>query len=153
MIQDITIISGGQSGVDRAALDFAIKFGISCKGCCPKGRLAEDGPIDSKYPLQELDSRAYSDRTHKNVEEADALLVLYAREMDAGTELALHTALELNKPLVSLDLSDDIVDHKTVLNAWLENQKPKSLNIAGPRESNNPGIHMLSLKFLQKSLI
>jgi predicted Rossmann-fold nucleotide-binding protein len=70
------IISGGQTGVDRAALDVALELGIPCGGWCPKGRLAEDGSIDLRYPLKETNSSEYRERTEKNVEDSDGTLIL-----------------------------------------------------------------------------
>jgi Circularly permutated YpsA SLOG family len=71
----ITIVSGGQTGADRAALDWALARGIECGGWCPKGRKAEDGPIDPKYPLKETPSAAYIQRTEWNVRDSDATVV------------------------------------------------------------------------------
>ncbi|MGN7613912.1 YpsA SLOG family protein, partial [Magnetococcales bacterium HHB-1] len=86
------LISGGQTGVDRAALDFAKNFDIQCGGWCPKGRKAEDGQIDLKYPLREMRSAAYPNRTRKNVADSDATLILQRSSYSRGTALTLRYA-------------------------------------------------------------
>ena len=77
MNRNFKIVSGGQSGVDRAALDFALENKIPCGGWCPKGRLAEDGRIHHRYPLRETSSTDYRVRTQANVEDSDGTLILY----------------------------------------------------------------------------
>ncbi len=84
------IISGGQSGVDRAALDFALKHRISCGGWCPLGRMAEDGKIPNRYPLKETESEDPSFRTRKNIEDSDGSLIIYSHEMDEGTRYTIQ---------------------------------------------------------------
>ena len=98
------IISGGQTGVDRAALDVALAMGIDCGGWCPKGRRAEDGSIPSRYPLAETASPAYSQRTKRNVRDSDATLILARGQPRGGTLLTKRTAVELGKPCLSIDL-------------------------------------------------
>ena len=74
-MRGITILSGGQTGADRAALDFAIEYGLPHGGWCPRGRLAEDGPIDERYELTETPSHRYAQRTEWNVRDSDATVV------------------------------------------------------------------------------
>ena len=81
----LKIISGGQTGVDRAALDAALESGISAGGWCPEGRQAEDGPIAEKYPLQELPDGGYKERTLKNVQDSDATVIIYFVTISGGT--------------------------------------------------------------------
>ncbi len=146
------IISGGQTGVDRAALDFAMEIGLSCGGWCPKGRKAEDGPIDVRYPLKETESPKYSVRTEKNVRESDGTLVLTGcGPAGAGTTLTIRFAQRLKKPFLVLVLSEGS-DFEAV-KRWIEAQNIKVLNIAGPRESDEPGIYNRALKFLKKLLV
>lgn len=140
------IISGGQSGVDRAALDFALKNHIPCGGWCPKGRLAEDGKIDPKYPLFETQSSMYSVRTRMNVDDSDGTLILYTGVISNGTSLTANYAMKQEKPLllVNISISGGSV---SILN-WIEKYEIKVLNIAGPRESTSPGIYQMTVEFL-----
>src|SRR5947199_212598 len=101
----LTLISGGQTGVDRAALDVALELRIPCGGFCPQGRRAEDEPIPDRYPLSELAFSDYADRTRKNVEAAAATLILHAGEIAGGTRLTLDICEELGKPTRTIDLT------------------------------------------------
>ncbi len=143
------IVSGGQTGVDRAALDFALAAGIGCGGWCPKGRLAEDGMIDPRYPLTETDSPDYAVRTARNVRDADGTLVLYRGSPDAGTVVTIETARALNKPLCAIDLLEAPLQP---VRRWLSRASIHVLNVAGPRESNQPGIYDESRRYLSRLL-
>jgi Circularly permutated YpsA SLOG family len=140
------IVSGGQTGVDRAALDVALDLGIPCGGWCPQGRRAEDGPIDPRYPLQETSWAGYPQRTEWNVRDSDGTLVLMRGEPDRGTALTIELAGKRNKPCLVVDLHKPI-DLKAV-HAWLEENGIAVLNVAGPRESSSPGIHALAVDLL-----
>jgi len=142
------IISGGQTGVDRAALDVALELDIPCGGWCPKGRLAEDGPIDPRYPLQEVGSTSYSVRTERNVIEADGTLILTEGPLTGGTVLTLSLAEKHSEPHLVIDLSkgQDIAE----IISWITSNEIEILNIAGPRESKIPGIHDKAFRFLQR---
>jgi len=136
------IVSGGQTGVDRAALDTAILFNIPHGGWCPKGRLAEDGAIDAKYHLKETHSSDYAERTRQNVIDSDGTLILVLGmpiNTNDGTQLTVDEAIKEKKPHKLFDLSneespDEIID-------WISENNLKVLNIAGPRESQSPGIY------------
>ncbi len=145
---ELKIISGGQTGVDRAALDFALENNIPCGGRCPKGRPAEDGIIPSKYPLIETDGQDYSERTRKNIEESDATLVIYKENPDEGTKLTISLCNKLNKPCFIVNLSSSYSPEE-FLN-FITTNRIKTLNIAGPRESNSPGIYFEAFKFLSE---
>ena len=132
------IISGGQTGVDRAALDYAIATGLQHGGWCPAGRVAEDGPIDRCYQLSETNVRSYPARTRMNVADADATLILYRKPMGTGTALTMRIAKELGKPLLVVRIDEH--DPAGEISSWLEDVKPVVLNVAGPRESGSPGI-------------
>lgn len=96
----ITIISGGQTGADRAALDFAIKHGFAHGGWCPRGRQAEDGSLPDRYDLRETPSRKYAQRTEWNVRDSDATAVFsIAADPHGGTRLTLVLAERLDKPV------------------------------------------------------
>jgi hypothetical protein len=144
------IISGGQTGVNRAALDVAIEFGIPCGGWCPKGRRAEDGPIDRKYPLKETKSQEYQFRSEANVIEADGTLILTIGRPMEGTAYTAQMAFKYRKPHLVVDLKKKFKP-KAVLD-WAEAHKVRILNVAGPKESKNPGIYEKARQFLQTIL-
>ena len=149
MIDRIKIISGGQSGVDRAALDFALQYEISCGGWCPKGRLAEDGVIDQNYPLKEAPDSSYFTRTNLNVRDSDGTLILYQRKMDEGTKLTHELAEQLDKPIVLIELTNNHDINIQKARFWITSNQIKILNIAGPRESNCKGIYDKAIEFLK----
>ena len=144
------IISGGQTGVDRAALDVACEFGLACGGWCPRGRKAEDGPIPTKYPLDETKSAKYAVRTRWNVRDADATLILTAGPPSAGTELTQTIAVQLGRRHMVIDLNQP-TDAAPVA-CWLKLHRITILNIAGPRESTSPGIYNRARDFLREVL-
>jgi hypothetical protein len=144
------IVSGGQTGADRAALDVARELGIDSSGWCPKGRRAEDGVIPVHYPLEETPSRDYPQRTEWNVRDSDATLVLTLGTPDRGTALTLRLAARAGKPHLALDLGRN--PNPSVAIAWLERHRVKVLNVAGPRESRAPGIGPAVASFLHSLL-
>ena len=139
------IISGGQTGVDRAALDTALAHNIPIGGHCPKGRLAEDGRISGHYPLTETDSPGYATRTRLNIQNSDGTLILYTGPIQGGTQLTCTLAQRLQRPLLLIDLNQPRMPHH-----WL--QHIRILNIAGPRESSRPGIYHQACQFLDQAL-
>jgi hypothetical protein len=140
------VVSGGQTGVDRGALDAALAAGVACGGWCPKDRRAEDGTIPAKYPLKEMSSTDYRDRTLRNVQDSDGTLILMTERLSGGTALTREFALAQKKPLMLVDLdrplSPDAVLH------WATKQGIRVLNVAGPRESLRPGIQQRAAKFV-----
>lgn len=132
------IVSGGQTGVDRAALDVALERGVPCGGWCPKGRLAEDGPIAARYPLAETPSTRYAQRTRWNVRDSDATLIVAAGELGGGTAYTAAVAAELGRPCLVVPPDPGEVPR---IAAWLAANAVAVLNVAGPRESGSPGIH------------
>jgi predicted Rossmann-fold nucleotide-binding protein len=142
--------SGGQTGVDRAALDAALACGIPCGGKCPKGRLAEDGVIPARYPLKETVSDSYAVRTEANVREADATLILTRGPLTGGTALTYRLAQKYKRPCLVIDLAQSW-RNDTVL-AWLARHQVKELNVAGPRESQQPGIYRQAREALKEIL-
>lgn len=142
----LTILSGGQTGVDRAALDFAFSNKIQCGGWCPNGRKAEDGIIPIIYPLKETLTSDYSERTQKNIEESDGTLIILDHTMDQGTALTKKLCTSLDKP--NLIIQIDEPSAKTKITEWMKANKISILNIAGPRESSDPGIYMKTLRYL-----
>jgi hypothetical protein len=135
----IKIISGGQTGVDRAALDFALKYNIPCGGWCPKGRLAEDGRIPEKYPLNETTTTNCNERTEKNISDSDGTLIIHSNRIDYGTKLTMDLCSEYNKPLLVIDLNNDVLINRLI--NWIQIHHINIINIAGPRENNSPGIY------------
>jgi hypothetical protein len=137
------IISGGQTGVDRAALDAAIDIGIEYGGSIPKGRMAEDGSIDERYEkLTELEAVNYSVRTEKNVEDADATLIFTVGPPSEGTGFTVECARKHKKPYLLIDLKEKSdVQAVTQIREWLAGRMTEVLNVAGPRESKVSGIY------------
>lgn len=132
------VISGGQTGVDRGALDAAIFLQLPHAGKCPRGRLAEDGCIPETYQLQETASRRYSIRTEQNVIDADGTLIIYYGRLNGGTAFTQRMAEKHQKPYFLFDCTNppaiaDVTD-------WLSHEGIETLNCAGPRESSCPGI-------------
>ena len=146
-----TIISGGETGVDRAALDVARALGLPYGGFIPKGRRTEDGTLPDEYVgMTETESSIFAVRTRENVARTDATLILARGPPDGGTLLAKLTAQAKEKPLLVLDLLEvgpDEAVQRTL--AWLRGLPPGSLNVAGPRESRQPGIHAEAYALLE----
>jgi hypothetical protein len=133
------VISGGQTGVDRAGLEAALAAGIPIGGYCAKGRLAEDGTIPGKYPMIELESPESYYRTEKNVIDSDGTLIINIGDLTQGTKLTHDFTIQYGKPclIIQLDAKDRPGPADVV--RWLQGQYINMLNIAGPRESKVPG--------------
>jgi hypothetical protein len=134
----LRIVAGGQTGVDRAALDAALAAGLPCGGWCPAGRLAEDGVIPARYPVRETDSTDYSERTRRNVEEGDATLVVTDGPAAGGTALTVRLCESLDRPLLVLDARSVTLDEAVdLLTRFLARRRVDVLNVAGPRDSES----------------
>ena len=144
------IISGGQTGVDRGALDGAIARGVPHGGWCPEGRLAEDGRIPDRYAVTENGSRDYAVRTEQNVLVSDGTLVLCVGKPRGGTALTCYLAGQHRKPLLVVDLAAN-EDPRGVVD-WLAAHSIRVLNVAGPRESTHPGIQTAAADFIVRML-
>jgi len=152
------IISGGQTGADRAGLDFAIETGLEHGGYVPKGRKAEDGRIADRYILVELRTSSYPARTRKNIEESDGT-VIFSRErfLSRGTKLTRDYAHKLGKPVLHIyDTRKERIPNPDslrleiqALTDFLRSNKIAVLNVAGPRESNEPGVYEWTLNMLR----
>jgi len=141
------IVSGGQTGVDRAALDAAMAANMPVGGWCPKGRRAEDGVIDARYPLAETPRRSPLQRTRWNVRDSDATLILTDEVTPAGgTAETIHFAQRLRKPTLVIDPASS--GAPAAILGWEATIRPGVLNIAGPRESKRPGVYAESLTLL-----
>jgi hypothetical protein len=145
------IISGGQTGVDRGALDAAIAIGVPHGGHCPKDRRAEDGPVPPQYHLTECDTGHYAERTEQNVLSADATLILCRGPLRGGTRLTARLARRHGKPLLAVDL--DSPPSRESIADWLATNLVSTLNVAGPRESQSPGIQERSYVYLTSLLV
>jgi len=136
------IISGGQTGVDQAAIDVAINLGIPYGGWLPRGRKTEKGPLPDRYLLQELPDSSYSKRTEKNVIASDGTLIISHGQLTGGSELTRIIAEKNDRPCLHIDLKKTIVFKAAEqIKSWIETHKIEVLNIAGPRESNDPKIY------------
>ena len=132
------IVSGGQTGVDRGALDAAVDLKVPCGGWCPKGRRAEDGMIPEIYPLKETTSTDYHHRTEMNVIESDGTLIVAVGSLSGGTALTKRLAEQQGKPVLVLDIETRDQVERVV--QWVCRRRILVLNVAGPRESQRPGI-------------
>ncbi len=144
------IVSGAQTGVDRAALDVALALGYPCGGWVPKGRRAEDGRVPSSYPLRETGGSGYPERTLLNVRDSDATLILTRGEPTRGTALTLEYALNLDRLNRVVDLLGATTPEQ--VKEWLVEEEVVVLNVAGPRESSSPGIYDQATDFLRALL-
>ena len=146
------IVSGGQTGVDRAALDAALAAGFPCGGWCPRGRRAEDGALDARYPLIETPGDSMIERTRANVADSDATLILCLGRAAGGTRDTLDCAAAAAKPALVIDLADGADGAEDAaapalcerIVGWLDANRVAVLNVAGPRESEHPGIHRMA---------
>ncbi|MBP7634331.1 putative molybdenum carrier protein [Candidatus Ozemobacteraceae bacterium] len=135
------LISGGQTGVDRAALDVALELGIPSGGWCPAGRRSARGPIPARYPLVETETAAYPQRTRQNIRDSDATLVITRGGPAGGTLLTIRLAERLKRPCLVIDLSvRRLQAARTAVLEWLQKMRPAVLNVAGPRASESPGL-------------
>lgn len=139
------IFSGGQTGVDRGALDAALEAGFPCAGWAPAGRIAEDGPVPARYPLAELANGGYEERTLRNVLDSDGTAIFYFGELEGGTRLTAEYCQEQRKPCELLNagrLSPEQAARELV--AFVAGNEIGVLNVAGPRASKWPGAHEYS---------
>lgn len=149
------MVSGGQTGVDRAALDVARALGLELGGWCPRGRIAEDGVIPAKYPLVETESPLYWVRTEQNVLDSDATLILFRQSRRGGTEFTYRMAMKHRRPAHCVDLartSEQLSMSVDAARDWLAGHRVRTLNVAGPRESVAPGIYQEAQRFLMAVL-
>jgi hypothetical protein len=130
------MISGGQTGVDRAALDVALKRGIACGGWCPAGRLDEFGRIPDRYPLRELGDGGFAERTLQNVKDSAGTVIMYWRKLSGGTEQTVGFCVEQQRPHQLIDASKiSIADAAKLIADFVCQRKIEIVNVAGPRQS------------------
>ena len=133
------IVSGGQTGVDRGALDAALELGFPCGGWCPPGRVAEDGPIDRRYPLVEMAKGGYEERTRQNVLDSDGTVVLHFGVLEGGTALTVELCELEQRPCKVIDASEVSPEQAAeIVASFVHEHAISTLNVAGPRESKIP---------------
>ena len=144
------IISGGQTGADRAALNFAIKQNIPHGGWVPKGRIAEDGRIPDIYQLLEMPTDSYPERTEQNVIHSDSTVIISHSVPTGGSAYTAEMAKKHGRPWLHLDMEKTTVDEAAKrLRGWITDNSISVLNVTGPRESNNLDIYQATTKLLQ----
>ena len=145
------IVSGGQTGADRAALDFAIAHKILHGGWCPKGRLAEDGPIDRRYRLKETDMADYAERTERNVIDSDGTVIFtIAAEAKGGSAQTAEFAIKHGKPW--LHLHPQLATPAIALRNFIDDHGIQVLNVAGSRASQEPDVSTFAQQTLGEAL-
>ncbi len=133
------IVSGGQTGVDRAALDFALECGIDAGGWCPDGRKAEDGRIPDKYPVVELLNSGYRQRTKRNVKDSDGTMIVYYEYPSGGTEQTIAFCISEHKPYLLIDAQELSANRAAEkLLSFVIERSIRILNVAGPRAGGEP---------------
>ena len=144
------IVSGGQTGADRGALDFAMKHGYTHGGWAPRGRAADDGTIPLKYQVTELTVGGYRQRTRRNVMDSDGTLIINLGPLDGGTLATQAFARQMAKPLIVVQVDSGVSAQTTAsVLSWLRENTIKTLNVAGPREIKRPGICRLTGKLME----
>jgi hypothetical protein len=147
------IISGGQTGVDRAALDAALKYGTECSGWCPAGRLDEFGKIPERYPLKELESGGFAERTLKNVKDSDGSVIFHAAGLRGGTKETLTFCLKEKRPHLLIDATKMSVEEAAdAIGSFVREKKVTILNLAGPRQSEWPEGYEYAFSVLERFL-
>ena len=147
------IVSGGQTGADRAALDVAIRLGVEHGGWVPRGRKAEDGKLPARYKLKETPTARYPERTEKNVVDSDATLIVSCGPLTGGSRLTLVLAGRHSKPCLHMDMEKRTPSEAGLeVLAWIETHGVETLNVAGPRAGNDPRIYGLVTELLETVL-
>lgn len=148
------IVSGGQTGADRAALDFAIDHGIPLGGWCPNGRRAEDGPIDARYQLKETPGGGYLLRTEWNVRDSDGTVVFSMTPVLTGdSRSTVELARRYGKPFLHLSAQPAGDQAAGLLREFIREHGVRVLNVAGPRVSKEPDVAMFVTVTLKKALL
>jgi Circularly permutated YpsA SLOG family len=140
------IVSGGQTGVNRGALDAALAVGFACGGWCPGDRMAEDGPIPEEYPLMPLPNGGYRERTRLNVVDSDGTAILFYESLSGGTRLTRNLCALLGRPYLLVDawqMSES--EAVAALAGFVEKNEIRILNVAGPRLSGWPAGYEFAL--------
>lgn len=146
------VVSGAQTGVDRAALDVALALGIECGGWVPKGRLDEEGRIPARYPgLEETGTAEWNERTEANVRDSDGTLILSRGRLTGGSAYTAAVATRLGRPCLHLDLAAlSRSEAARRARAWIDAQDIRTLNVAGPRASKDPDLPAIARRVLRE---
>lgn len=153
-VQIEKIVSGGQTGADRAALDFAVAHGIPHGGWCPKGRKAENGPIDNRYQLHETARADYLQRTEWNVRDSDGTVVFSIEPMlTGGSKKTVELARKHGKPCLHLSAQGGRDKAQELLREFIGQHGIKVLNVAGPRASKEPDVGAFVVETLRLALL
>jgi hypothetical protein len=132
----IKIVSGGQTGVDRGALDAALAAKFPCGGWCPADRRAEDGSIPERYPLTPLPGGGYRERTRQNVIDTDGTAIVFCESLTGGTRLTRNLCAHARKPFIVLDAKQNTESTAAAaIVRFADENQIGVLNIAGPRLS------------------
>jgi hypothetical protein len=149
----VKIVSGGETGVDRAALDVAIKLGIPHGGWIPRGRLAEDGHLPDSYALCETPTTVRAERTEKNVVDSEGTLIISRGDLSGGSHFSREMAIKHGRPWLHIDLNQPTAFRAAVMIAdWLAAHRVRVLNVAGPRAGKDPRIYQDTLALLESVL-
>ena len=149
----VRIISGGQTGADRAAIDFAIEHNIPYSGWIPRGRKAEDGRLSEKYRLKEMPTDSYPKRTEMNIQDSDGTLIISHGKLTGGSALTRELAKRYKKPWIHLDMNKlSLSEASDILQAWMKKNQVNNLNVAGPRASKDPMIYETTFDVLESAL-
>ena len=144
------IISGGQTGADRAALDVAIKLGIPYGGWVPRGKITEEGSLPEKYQMQEMPTESYAARTEQNVIDSDGTLIICRGKPTGGSDYTREMALKHKKQLLHIDLNlTTSFDAASLVSSWIKLHQLKILNVAGPRASKDPNVYVDVFRILE----
>jgi hypothetical protein len=154
----LKIISGGQTGVDRGALDAAIEIGVECGGWCPTGRMAEDGTIPNRYPVIELANAGYAERTPRNVADSDGTVLILHGPPVGGTRETIECCVDMHKPYLTIDCSRVEIDQAINLALQFIAKLPSgdatiTMNVAGPRASQWPQGHEITRRIVAGVLL
>ncbi len=145
-------MSGGQTGVDRAALDVAIEFEIPHGGWIPKGRITGDGPLPEQYKFEEMPTSSYVERTEQNVIDSDGTLIVSHGILTGGSAYTRDVALDHEQPWLHIDLNKTgVFDAAMKLSDWVLKNKIEILNVAGPRASKDPKIYRAVLNIIESA--
>ena len=147
------IISGGQTGADQAALDFAIEHDLPHGGWIPKGKITEDGIFPDKYHLDEMPTASYPKRTERNILDSDGTIIFSRGKLTGGSALTRKLAKQHERPWLHIDLDKVVVTEAVqAISEWVDQNNIQTLNVAGPRASKDPGIHDIVVGIFERVL-